>query len=399
MSRGDGRTFKPKNSSNIALAYYRAGIEIRESTGLSAADPKNWKVAAKMLRDRVHEVREEQRGGESFVGPAQQRITVDELFDSLQSDYELRRKWNDRVESTVKKVREHFGGWRAVSVTSEAVAAFQLRLRGDGYADATINRFCQVLGQAFNLAVENKRLTRGPVVKHLSEKGNERRGFFTEAEMRSVITGLPAHLQDFVLFAYISGMRRGEVRSLRWSDVDVDTITLQAADSKNGEGRTIALEGELAELIERRQQARRTEKKGFVTISDYVFHDGGTPIGEFRKSWATACVAAGVGSLLCPECEGNVDAKHHCEKCKRDWKREDLRYRGRIFHDLRRCAARNLLHAGVAQATAMTITGHKTDSMFRRYAIVTVEQQREALRAAAIYRQKQAERSKVVRIN
>jgi hypothetical protein len=77
---------------------------------------------------------------------------------------------------------------------------------------------------------------------------------------------------------------------------------------------------------------------------------------------------------------------------------------GRLFQDLRGCAARNLLAAGVPQAVAMKITGHRTDSMFRRYAILTAEQQREALQRAAIYRQQQAvqakkQAEKVVTIN
>jgi hypothetical protein len=42
-------------------------------------------------------------------------------------------------------------------------------------------------------------------------------------------------------------------------------------------------------------------------------------------------------------------------------------------------ASRNMLSAGVPQAVAMKITGHRTDSMFRRYAIVNEEQKREAL--------------------
>jgi len=133
---------------------------------------------------------------------------------------------------------------------------------------------------------------------------------------------------------------------------------------KNREGRTIPLEGELAEVIERRQKARqfRPKRNARVIVSEYIFHRKGTPIASFRKTWANACKFAGVP--------------------------------GRLFHDLRRCAARNLLAAGVPPAVAMKITGHKTDSMFRRYAIVTVEQQREALQRAALYRQQQAEQAK-----
>lgn len=216
--------------------------------------------------------------------------------------------------------------WRAIALISESVEAWQLDLRQQNYKDATINRFCQILHQAFNLAIERKHLSSGPIIKHLSETGNARSGFFTETEIRSVITHLPTYLQDFTLFAYITGMRKGEVQSLKWQNVSGDTITLRAEDSKNGEGRTIVLEGELAEVIERRREARKVRDKegNLVMLSEYVFHLKGEPIGSFRKSWATACKFANVP--------------------------------GRLFHDLRRCAARNLLAAGLPQAVAMKIT-------------------------------------------
>jgi hypothetical protein len=70
-----------------------------------------------------------------------------------------------------------------------------------------------------------------------------------------------------------------------------------------------------------------------------VFHRDGDPIKSFRGAWFTACEAAGVP--------------------------------GRIFHDLRRTAVRNFERAGVPRSVAMKLTGHKTEAVYRRYAIVS----------------------------
>jgi integrase len=143
------------------------------------------------------------------------------------------------------------------------------------------------------------------------------------------------------------------VASLRWQNVAEDVIYLQAQHSKIRKPETMPLEGDLKEIIDRRRAASLLQDKGGnARFCDYVFHRDGLPVGDFRKAWATACCDAGIGKMVCPECDGEVDEKLACQNCSRSWTAEDLKYVGRIFHDFRRTAARNMIAAGVPQAVA-----------------------------------------------
>ncbi len=90
-------------------------------------------------------------------------------------------------------------------------------------------------------------------------------------------------------FGYITGMRLGEVRSLRWEDVDcaAGVLRLRPEHAKTGEGRAIALEGDLADLIRAPEPGEAVYESVRVPfVAELVFHCIGQPIGDFRRAWA-----------------------------------------------------------------------------------------------------------------
>lgn len=334
--RGDGRIFR--RGKTWWIAFYVDGREQRQS-----AKTSNEAAAQKCLRNKLKEVHaHELDPTKPFITQRDRKRTVADLMEALKADFEIRGKWNPQVRTNVAHVRSTFGHIRATALKAEQVDEYIQRRLADGGAKASINRVTQLLKQAFGLAE-----LRAPRIRRLDESDNVRRGFFTEVEVRRVIANLPSELADFTLFAWLTGMRKGEIASLRWEDCDGDCIRLRAEDAKNGTARLIPLEGELVEVIERRKKDMQFKARELVMLSVLIFHRTGEPIREFRKGWATACRLAGVR---------------------------------RLFHDLRRSACRNMVAAGVAQVTAMQLSGHKTDSMFRRYAIVAESDMRTALR-------------------
>ncbi|HKD64602.1 MAG TPA: site-specific integrase [Candidatus Acidoferrales bacterium] len=308
------------------------------------------------------------KGEVGIKEPKQERRTVGDLLDALHEKYELDGKLSSQNRSMISRVRNDFGSKRATELTAEDITKYVKARSAAGAANATVNRVTEILSRCYALAEL-------PAPKmHALPENNARKGFFTATEMESVLANLPDDgLRDFVRFGYITGMRKGEIESLRWDNLEKDgVLKLAAEDAKTGEARTVPCDqGELGQIIERRKGARSFKNsEGHITLSQVIFHRGdGEPIGEFRKSWKTACVAAGVGHWV-----------------KRGKSRS---YEGRIFHDLRRSAIRDLVRAGVGQAVAMTISGHRTVSVFQRYNITDEDDKRAALTAAAKYREEQ----------
>jgi integrase len=281
-----------------------------------------------------------------------------ELADAVVTDYEVRKLAT--VEDIKARFRLHilpvFGERKAVAITSDELKHYILRRQAENAATGSICRELEAIKRAFRLAYQEGRLLNpGPYIP-MPKEDNRRTGFFTRDEVDRVCWHLPPLLAKFCLFAFLTGWRLGEVRRLEWPEVDFAAREIRLNTSKNGEPRVFPMTDDLYELL-----------KSVWAPFGTVFQIHGKPVGDFRKTWKTACYKAGIPCIVRPVKKGGQPGQVVVVKCLR------------IFHDFRRSGARQMSNDGVPQPVIMDLMGHKTDSMFRRYRIVSPEDKKRAV--------------------
>jgi len=388
--RGVGRIFSRPGSRFWWVGYYHNGKQCREaarnvrSGKKIEATEEGREDAEKFLKHRLNQITAEKYGAKPFLGPQQERVTINEILDDLVARYArggksgIPREVSPQMKSHLKRLRDEFGTCRASRFGSKDVDQFVAKLRAERKANATINRSLQLLLQAYNLAVSTDppKLNRALKIEMLDESGNRRTGKFTPAEAELIASSLPSYMRDVARFAYETGARASEILSLCWTHLDGDAIRVPWELTKNRESRSIAITEELERIIDRRSAAK-------VPGCDLIFHHEGQPITDYRKCWRTACVTNGLGAYYCRDCrnargqyESQLDAEKKCPGCGK--KSENPKYIGRIFHDFRRSAAYEMWKAGNSEEDCMKVTGHKTASIFKRYADLFSEEEERA---------------------
>ena len=264
--------------------------------------------------------------------------------------------------ATVERLDKFFPGLSVREITTTTMKNFAALLQSKGLSNGSINRSLSALRRMFYLAKEEERLRYIPHFPMLEESA-PRKGFFERVEYERLYAALPDYLRPVVAIAYHTGMRRAEITSLLWEQVDLlnRAIRLNAGETKNGEARNVPITAELHHVLAQLHAGsvgplvcfRRT-KTGKVL-----------PVGDFRKIWYARCVKLGLGEM-----------KEEAGKPV---------YHGKLLHDLRRTGVRNLVRAGVPEKIAMGITGHKTRSVFDRYNIVSERDLAEAGRKLDAY--------------
>lgn len=314
------------------IKYYKDGKPYRESARTS-----DFETAQTELAKRIAEVTQGKTPNIQLP-----RVKFEDLSKDFISDYKINEKKSlKRAEASNTHLKAFFGGMRVIDISTSKIREYIERRLEDEAAKATINRELSALKRMLNLGAQctPPKVDRVPHIPMLKEN-NIRKGFFEHSDFTSLRDKLPDHLKPVVTFGYVTGWRISEILCLEWTQVDRKNgiVRLNPGDTKNDEGRTVYLDEELTQEFETLWERR----KKLGTALPYVFlretKKGVQKIEGFRKAWMAACTAAKIGQ--------------------------------RKFHDFRRTAVRNMVRAGVPERVAMTISGHKTRSVFDRYNIV-----------------------------
>jgi len=276
---------------------------------------------------------------------ASSRLTLAHAFDRYERDISPIKSEGTRYRERwrIAPLKDKLGDYSLAAITPDLVAAYRDERLEAGKSPSTVRLEIVLLGHRFNVATREwgLGLAYNPVANvRKPSPGNGRNRRLAPDEEKQLFEILDAHTNPMlgwvVRTALLTGMRQGEILSLRKKQVDLERRVVRLDKTKNGDSRVVPLSREAVAV--------------FQTALDH----------PMRKSVRTQLVFFG---------EPGKDKRRRPYRIGKVWSQavkraglEDLR-----FHDLRHEAVSRFVEAGLADQQVAAISGHKSMQMLKRY--------------------------------
>ena len=231
-----------------------------------------------------------------------------------------------RLTSLMKQVDLEFENKTLQDITAWQIEKYKVKRKEEGKSPATVNRQIALLKHMFTKAIEWGKLKDNPAKKVKPLKREIRRvRYLMLEEVQRLLSNCADHLKPIVEVAVNTGMRKMELLTLKWDQVNLDQGFITLWETKNSERPDIPM-----------NETVKASLNGIERNGPYIFCDGnGKSFGNVKRSFETALKKSEI---------------------------EDFR-----FHDLRHTFASNLIMEGTDITTAKELMGHKTIDMTLRY--------------------------------
>jgi len=223
----------------------------------------------------------------------------------------------------------HFGALHLDEISRDRIDRLMTARKAEKVSNASVNRMLAVVRSVLRKAAnEWEWIDRSPKVRLLPEPKLRVR-YLSSVEALELLRHLPSHLAAMAQFSLLTGLRQGNVRGLRWSQVDLEgrKLWINADQAKGGRAIAVPLPPEAASVLSKQRGQH----------SEWVFTFRGKPITQVNtKAWREALKRAGI---------------------------TDFRW-----HDLRHTWASWHAQGGTPQSVLQELGGWESASMVRRYA-------------------------------
>lgn len=335
------------------------GIQVRES-----AHTSNKELAVKIQRQRRAEIESSAGGIEKSAGPVTFQAAAKEWFSVRSAHWS---EANKKLETfNLKSLHEHFGRMLLADIRPRDIADFQRKRIADGVSPRTINMSLGTLRAILRHYRLWERIA--PDVRMLRVRTDVGRALNAEEANRVLEAAKGSRsrsLYPAIALSLHTGLRNGELRNLRWRDVNLerDEIRVPTSKTTSGENRIVPLSAGAREvLLAWRENFPNWRPEHFIFCSEMY---GETPEGSEQAS-----------VYAYEPHKPRTPWKTSWETCRRDAK---VACR---WHDFRHTFVSRLAEAGAPDATIMSICGHVSLSMLRRYSHTSGSARRQAISKA-----------------
>jgi integrase len=322
----------PKKEKNLRFIngrwivdFTKGGKRIRQFAGFSKGQARN--TLARMIIDKLDEKLGLKRPGKS------EDVPFEKFADDFLALYSKpnKKSWQ-RDEYSLKSLKEFFKGETLQGIGAQGIERYKAK-RQTEVSPATVNRELACLKTLLNKACEWGHISASPAsrVRKLREN-NGRERILSSQEAGRLIECASPEIKPILIMAFNTGMRRNEILSLKWADLDFTRASILIGDSKSGRSRKIPMNGLVFEVL-----------KALPRTSDFIFSNPETKthIKDIKTGFKSACKKAKISGVR--------------------------------LHDLRHTAASKMIEAGIDLATVSKILGHASIQMTMRYTHPTPE--------------------------
>jgi integrase len=303
-----------------------------------------------------HKANERPAAGKLDMGPKVEDLLFEKAVEKYLEWYKANRGAYTYLKYAIpasKALKASFDGKRLSQISPFLIEAHKLNRKRESdpenpdhkpVTDTTINHDLTFLRHMFNKCVEWHFAKTNPMSKvELFKLDNGRTRYLSAEEADRLLKACGADLRILVLAAMHTGFRKSELRSLKWSAVDLvhGAVTVESCYAKNGDARTVPLSPDLATALQKIKDERKPK------ADDVVFLYKGGPWTAWRKSFNSALKHAGISNFR--------------------------------WHDLRHCFGSWLAMNGVPDKGRMELMGHKTAEMTARYTHLSPGYMRQAI--------------------